>query len=128
MIKLKHLWPFFYKRFFDTFRFLFSCEIPIKYFFNNDLKIPHCVGIVIGRNVSFGKKVTILSGVTIGSRSPDDKKQPTIEDDVYIGSGAKVIGDIIIGKGAKIGANAVVTKNVDSYTTVVGMPAQPLKK
>jgi serine O-acetyltransferase len=62
--------------------------------------------------------------VTIGLRA-GDIKGPTIESDVSIGTGAKLIGPIRVGAGAKIGANAVVVDDVAPGTTVVGAPARP---
>jgi acetyltransferase-like isoleucine patch superfamily enzyme len=51
-----------------------------------------------------------------------------IEDDVWIGSNAVILSNCTIGKGAIIGAGAVVTRNVDSYTVVGGVPAKLVKK
>jgi serine O-acetyltransferase len=45
---------------------------------------------------------------------------PVIEDNVFIGAGAKVLGPVRIGRGATVGANAVVTRDVPSHCTVVG--------
>ncbi|WP_293213306.1 hypothetical protein [Parvibaculum sp.] len=53
---------------------------------------------------------------------------PTIRRGVSIGTGAKVLGPVTLGRGCMVGANAVVIKNVPSNTTVVGVPARPIKK
>ncbi len=49
-----------------------------------------------------------------------------IEDDVWIGTGAKILNDVTIGEGAVVGAGAVVTGDVDPYTIVGGVPAVPI--
>ena len=56
------------------------------------------------------------------------KRHPTIEDDVFIGSGAKVLGNIVIGKASKVGAGAIVLNNVPPGVTVVGVPAKIVRK
>lgn len=92
---------------------------------------PHGLnGIIISRKAVIGKKCTILQQVTIGTKITsekavleDDMKAPIIGDNVYIGAGAKVIGNIIVGNNVLIGANAVVTKNVPDNYTVIGNPS-----
>ena len=94
-----------------------------------DLFIDHGLGVVIGETSMIGNNVLIYHGVTLGGTSLNKgKRHPTIEDDVIIGAGAKILGPIKIGKGARVGSNAVVTKNVSPYTTVMGIPARPIKK
>ena len=83
------------------------------------------MGVVIGETTIIGDNVILFHGVTLGGTGKDkDKRHPTIEDNVIIGCGAKVLGNIIIGKNSKIGANAVVVKDVEKNTTVIGIPAQ----
>ena len=91
--------------------------------------IDHGIGVVIGETAVIGNNVTIYQGVTLGgvSLSPG-KRHPTIEDDVTIGAGAKILGNITIGKGSKIGANSVVVKDVPPYSTVVGIPGKVIKR
>ncbi|MBY0091550.1 serine acetyltransferase [Priestia aryabhattai] len=93
--------------------------------------INHGVGIVIGPGVSIGDGVTILQDVTIGLKAPWDSNDvgfPTIENNVYICAGAKLLGDIRIGEGSIIGANSVVTSNVEPNSLVVGIPGKVTKK
>lgn len=92
--------------------------------------IDHGMGVVIGETAEIGNNVTIFHGVTLGGigGSSDEKRHPTVEDNVVIGTGAKVLGPITIGEGAKIGANAVVVKDVAPYTTVVGVPGKEVEK
>ncbi|MBJ57796.1 MAG: serine O-acetyltransferase [Rickettsiales bacterium] len=91
--------------------------------------IDHGMGVVIGETSQIGNNVLIYHGVTLGGTSLDKgKRHPTIEDNVIIGAGAKILGPITIGKNARIGSNAVVTKNVPSDTTFMGVPAKEIKK
>jgi len=87
--------------------------------------IDHAVGVVIGETTVIGNDVLIYQQVTLGGVSlSHGKRHPTIEDNVVIGAGAKVLGNITIGKGAKIGANSVVIKDVPAHSTAVGVPAK----
>jgi serine O-acetyltransferase len=91
--------------------------------------IDHGLGVVIGETTIIGNNVTIYQGVTLGGVSLNPgKRHPTIEDDVTIGAGAKILGNITIGKGSKIGANSVVVKDVPPYSTVVGIPGKVIKR
>ena len=95
----------------------------------DNLFIDHGLGVVIGETSEIGNDVLIYHGVTLGGTSlKKGKRHPTIEDEVIIGAGAKLLGPITVQKGARVGANAVVTKNVLQYTTVMGIPAKPVKK
>jgi len=85
---------------------------------------------VIGETAEIGDDVTIYQSVTLGGTNPSTgvagKRHPTLKSGVVIGSGAQVLGPIEVGEGAKIGANAVVTKDVEPGSTVVGIPAKPV--
>jgi serine O-acetyltransferase len=81
--------------------------------------------VVIDGLVEIGRNVVIFPWVTIGLRA-GDIAGPTIENDVHIGTGAKVIGAVTIHRGARVGANAVVIDDVAPKTTVVGAPARPV--
>lgn len=95
-----------------------------------NLFIDHGMGIVIGQTAKIGNNVTLYQQVTLGGISgvQGEKRHPTIEDDVMIGAGAKVLGNITIGRGAKIGANAVVLQDIPPYATAVGIPAKVINK
>lgn len=95
-----------------------------------DVFIDHGMGVVIGETAEVGNNVMMYHGVTLGGVGGDKnvKRHPTVEDDVIVGAGAKILGPIIIGKGAKIGANAVVLKDVPIYATAVGIPARIITK
>lgn len=92
------------------------------------LFIDHGMGVVIGETTIIGNNVTMFHGVTLGGTGKEKgKRHPTIEDNVFIGSGAKILGNITIGKNSKIGANAVILNNVKPNTTVVGIPGRIVK-
>jgi serine O-acetyltransferase len=92
------------------------------------LFIDHGSGVVIGETASIGKDVTLYQGVTLGGTGfATGKRHPTVQDNVTIGSGAKLLGPITIGHGAKIGANSVVVTDVPPNTTVVGNPGHPVR-
>jgi serine O-acetyltransferase len=89
--------------------------------------IDHGMGVVIGETAEIGTDVMLYHGVTLGGVSAErGKRHPTIEDDVVIGAGAKVLGAIRIGKGSRIGANAVVVKDVEPERVVVGIPGRAI--
>ena len=85
------------------------------------------LGTVIHRRARIGARVNIGSGVTIGGRAGHDRV-PVIEDDVMIGSGAKILGPVTVGRGASIGANAVVLADVPPFAVAVGVPARVVKQ
>ena len=86
------------------------------------------MAVVIGETAEIGENVTIYQGVTLGGTGfAAGKRHPTVEDNVTIGSGAKLLGPITIGHGAKIGANAVVIHDVPPNSTVVGNPGHPVR-
>jgi len=92
----------------------------------------HGLGIVIGETTEIGENVTIYQGVTLGGIMPsiesdsqrNQKRHPTIGNNVIIGSGAQILGSITVGDYARIGANSVVSKDVPSNVTVAGVPAR----
>ena len=91
----------------------------------HNLFIDHGMGVVIGETAEVGNNVTIYHGVTLGGTSlHKTKRHPTIEDDVVIGAGAKVLGAITIGADSRIGANAVVVKSAPPNSVIVGVPGQ----
>ena len=90
--------------------------------------IDHGTGVVIGETAEVGDNVTIYQGVTLGGTGfATGKRHPTVEDNVTIGSGAKLLGPITIGHGSKIGANSVVIHDVPPNSTVVGVPGHPVR-
>jgi serine O-acetyltransferase len=92
------------------------------------LFIDHGMGVVIGETAEIGADVTIYQGVTLGGTGfATGKRHPTVQDNVTIGSGAKLLGPILVGHGSKIGANSVVIHDVPANSTVVGNPGHPVR-
>jgi len=90
--------------------------------------IDHGMGVVIGETAEIGSDVTLYQGVTLGGTGfATGKRHPTVQDNVTIGSGAKLLGPITIGHGAKVGANSVVIHDVPPNSTVVGNPGHPVR-
>src|ERR1700724_3346442 len=90
--------------------------------------IDHGMGVVVGETAEIGNDVTLYQGVTLGGTGfQTGKRHPTVQDNVTIGSGAKLLGPITIGHGAKIGANSVVITDVPPNSTVVGNPGLPVR-
>jgi len=91
--------------------------------------IDHGMGVVIGETCEIGDNVTIYQGVTLGGTGHEKgKRHPTIEDNVLIATGAKVLGAITIGENSKVGAGSVVLKDVPPNCTVVGIPGRIVKQ
>ena len=94
-----------------------ACKIGHRVF------IDHGIGVVIGETAEVGNEVTIYQGVSLGGVSLEKtKRHPTIEDNVIIGAGAKILGNITIG------ANSVVIASVPPNSTAVGIPARTIIK
>jgi serine O-acetyltransferase len=92
------------------------------------LFIDHGTGVVVGETAQIGDNVTLYQGVTLGGTGfATGKRHPTVEDNVTIGSGAKLLGPITVGHGAKIGANSVVITDVPPNSTVVGNPGHVVR-
>ena len=90
--------------------------------------IDHGAGVVIGETAEIGDDVTLYQGVTLGGTGfASGKRHPTLQDNVTVGAGAKLLGAITVGHGAKIGANSVVIHDVPPNTTVVGNPGHPVR-
>lgn len=117
--------------------FLFSALILRHYSSKYGIMIPyateigagfyigHFGTIVISPMAIIGKNCNISQGVTVGQTNRGNRLGvPTIGDNVYIGPGAKIIGNIKIGDNVAIGANAVVTKDLPDNAVAVGIPAK----
>jgi len=109
----------------STARFFTGIEIHPGATIGRRFFIDHGHGVVIGETADIGNDVTLYHGVTLGGTSWDGgKRHPTLEDNVVIGAGAKILGPITIAKNARVGSNAVVVRNVDEESTVIGIPAR----
>tara|TARA_B100001939_G_C16893183_1_gene596391 strand:- start:205 stop:750 length:546 start_codon:yes stop_codon:yes gene_type:complete len=87
--------------------------------------IDHGMGVVIGETAEIGDRCLLYQGVTLGGTGKEvGKRHPTLNENVVVGAGAKILGNITIGKNTRIGAGSVVVKNVDNECTVVGIPGR----
>ncbi|NIN36863.1 MAG: serine O-acetyltransferase [Gammaproteobacteria bacterium] len=110
-------------------RFLTGIEIHPGAKIGERFFIDHGMGIVIGETSEIGDDCSIYHGVTLGGTTwQKGKRHPTLENNVVIGAGAKILGPITIGTGARIGCNAVVVKDVPVGATVVGVPGHVVVK
>jgi serine O-acetyltransferase len=111
-----------------TSRAVTGVEIHPAASIGSDFFIDHGSGVVIGETTEIGDRVTLYQGVTLGGTGfARGKRHPTVEDDVTVGSGAKLLGPVTVGRNAKIGANTVVIEDVPPETTVVGNPGHPVR-
>ena len=93
------------------------------------LFIDHGTGVVIGETAILGDNVTLYQGVTLGGTGKEQgKRHPTLEDNVMVSAGAKILGSFTIGENSKIGAGSVVLGPVPANCTVVGIPGRIVKK
>lgn len=91
--------------------------------------IDHGNGVIIGETAIIGNNVTLYQGVTLGGTGKEHgKRHPTVEDNVMISAGAKVLGSFTIGANSKIGAGSVVLEAVPPNSTVVGVPGRVVKR
>lgn len=106
-------------------RFFTGIEIHPGAVIGRRLFIDHGMGIVIGETCVIGDDVTIYQGVTLGGTGKEKgKRHPTLENNVLVATGAKVLGSIVIGENSKVGAGSVVLKEVPPNSTVVGIPGR----
>lgn len=90
--------------------------------------IDHGHGVVIGETTIIGKNVTLYQGVTLGGTGKEqEKRHPTIGDNVMIGAGAKILGSCTIGSNSKVGAGSVILEDVPENSTVVGVPGRVVR-
>ena len=91
--------------------------------------IDHGMGVVIGETSEIGENVTLFQDVTLGGTGKEKgKRHPTLCDNVVVGAGAKLLGNIRIGENSRVGAGSVVVQSVPPNCTVVGVPAEIVRK
>ncbi len=91
--------------------------------------IDHGTGVIIGETSVIGNNVTLYQGVTLGGTGKETgKRHPTLEDNVMISAGAKILGSITIGENSKVGAGSVVIRDVPPNCTVVGVPGRIVRR
>ena len=106
-------------------RFLTGVEIHPGARIGKGVFIDHGMGVVIGETSEIGDRCLLYQGVTLGGTGKETgKRHPTLEANVVVGAGAKVLGGICIGTNTRIGAGSVVVKNIDANSTVVGIPGR----
>ena len=103
---------------------IFHCYIPYTVEIGEGFEVGYWgLGIVIHPRVKIGRNVFVSNGVTIGGRN-ERPEVPKIDDDVFIATGAKILGNLTIGRGSVVGANAVVIRDVPPRSIAVGVPAR----
>ena len=121
--------PFLPRLLSQTARFLTGIEIHPGVKIGKGLFIDHGMGVVIGETTIIGNNVVLFQGVTLGGTGKETgKRHPTLENNIVVGAGAKVLGNIKIGSNSYIGANAVVIKDVPENSTIVGVPGRITKQ
>lgn len=91
--------------------------------------IDHGTGVIIGETTVIGNNVTLYQGVTLGGTGKETgKRHPTLEDNVMVSAGAKVLGSFTVGENSKIGAGSVVIEEVPPNCTVVGVPGRIVRR
>ncbi len=103
-------------------QFKLGFSIPLNVF-GPGLAIVHYGTIVVAEGARIGNNCRIHEGVTIGATN-GSSNAPVLDDNVFIGSGAKLIGSIHICSDVQIAANAVVVKDIDQVGTWGGVPAR----
>ncbi len=93
------------------------------------LFIDHGSGVVIGETTIIGNNVTLYQGVTLGGTGKEQgKRHPTLEDNVMVSAGSRILGSFTIGENSKIGAGSVVLEEVPPNCTVVGVPGRIVRR
>ena len=106
-------------------RLMTGVEIHPAAKIGNGVFIDHGMGVVIGETTEIGNRCLLYQGVTLGGTGKESgKRHPTLEANVVVGAGAKILGAIYIGTNTRIGAGSVVVKDVDPNSTVVGIPGR----
>lgn len=103
-------------------RMIVGAELPSALQCGPGLRLRHWGrGIIIHPEARLGSNVTLYHRVTIGAG--EDGRTPCLGDNVYVGTGASIIGGVTIGDGARIAAGAVVVRDVPAGGLAVGVPA-----
>src|SRR5688572_31588536 len=111
------------------YTYKFGISIPFETSIGSGFYIGHFGGIVVNENSTIGKNCNISHGVTLGESNRGSKKGcPVLGDNVYIGPGAKIVGNVRIGNDVAIGANCVVTHRVPDHSVVVGIPGRVISQ
>lgn len=118
----------FYRFLLHHYTFKYGFQIPLSARIGHGLFLPHCGGVVIGREVKVGKNCDISHNVTIGREHRGPRKgSPKIADRVWIGPGAVIVGRVEIGSNVLVAPNAFVNFDVPSDSIVIGNPGKIIK-
>ncbi len=110
-------------------RFLTGIEIHPAAQIGKGVFIDHGIGVVIGETAKVGDYVLLYQGVTLGGTGKEmGQRHPTIGKNVIVGAGAKILGNIKIANNVRIGANAVILRDVNANSTVVGVPGRVVSR
>lgn len=125
----RHKWLFLARATSQLARFFTGIEIHPGAKIGRRFFIDHGMGVVIGETCEIGDNVTLFQGVTLGGTGNEKgKRHPTLEDNVMVATGAKVLGSITLGQNVKVGGGAVVLKDIPANATVVGIPGHIVKQ
>lgn len=118
-----HKWRFLARMMSQWARLITGIEIHPGADIGRRFFVDHGMGVVIGETTIIGDDVTLFQGVTLGGTGKETgKRHPTLQDNVVVGAGARVLGNIVIGENSRIGAGSVVLRDVPDNSTVVGVP------
>ncbi len=110
-------------------RFLTGIEIHPGAQIGKGVFIDHGIGVVIGETAKVGDYVLLYQGVTLGGTGKEiGQRHPTLGRNVIVGAGAKILGNIKIANNVRIGANAVILRDVNANSTVVGVPGRVVSR
>jgi serine O-acetyltransferase len=128
------------QRFFRNFRpasraiefvifFLFNSVVPVTAAIGSGSRFAYGgIGVVLHKKTRIGTGCVIGQGCTLGAKEPyvsnEPTTGPTVEENVYIGPGVRIVGDIQIGHSSVLAANSVVTKSVEPHSIMAGVPAK----
>lgn len=110
--------------FFKITEIITGISLPFSADIGKGFYIGHFGGVILHSDVKIGENCSIGPGVVIGTRGVGNVGVPVLGHNVYVGVGAKILGNIKIGNNVKVGANAVVLEDVPDGSTVVGIPAK----
>ncbi|NDE23029.1 MAG: serine O-acetyltransferase [Synechococcaceae bacterium WB9_3_282] len=109
-------------------RFFTGVEIHPGARIGQGVFIDHGAGVVIGETAVIGDRCLLFQGVTLGGTGKQSgKRHPTLEENVVVGAGAKVLGGITVGANTRIGAGSVLLRDVEHDCTVVGVPGRVIQ-
>lgn len=109
-------------------------DFPWNTSIDGGFALTHGWGVVVSNGARIGKNVTIFHGVTLGRRDKICKngerttEYPTIEDEVWMGPNAIIVGGVTIGRGSRIAGGSLVIENVPPFSTIMGNPSKIIRE